>query len=362
MKTAIVTTTINVPVLLKDYINNFKKHGHKDTECIVVGDKKTPLEAKIFCKELSRKTDVPIHFFNVADQAVYLKKYPELEKHLVFNSIQRRNIGILFAYEQGAELIITIDDDNFFASGDFVGQNSIVGTEQKMDFIRSSTGWLNVCGFLKEEKNAPFYHRGFPMGKRWLKEKLSVKKKKGKIVVNAGFWLGDPDIDAVTRLTNPINVLSYKRKENFALGKGTWSPFNSQNTALAREIIPAYFLSPMVGRYDDIWAAYVIKAIADYLGHYISFGNPLVYQDRNPHNYFKDFDKERDGMILSDLFCDWLQKIKMKGKNYGDCYGELIFGLEKFLSQDKKLDEHQKNYISSYLEGMKVWQKTIRRV
>ena len=33
-----------------------------------------------------------------------------------------------------------------------VGQNSIVGTEQKMDFIRSSTGWLNVCGFLKEEK------------------------------------------------------------------------------------------------------------------------------------------------------------------------------------------------------------------
>ena len=45
-------------------------------------------------------------------------------------------------------------------------------------------------------------------------------------------------------------------------GKGTWSPFNSQNTALSAKIIPAYPLSPKVGRYDDIWASYVIYRIA----------------------------------------------------------------------------------------------------
>ena len=80
----------------------------------------------------------------------------------------------------------------------------------------------------------------------------------------------------------------YTRTESFVTGKGTWSPFNSQNTALSAKIIPAYPLSPKVGRYDDIWAGYAVLAIADHLDHATMFGFPLVKQERNPHNYFKD--------------------------------------------------------------------------
>jgi hypothetical protein len=62
------------------------------------------------------------------------------------------------------------------------------------------------------------------------------------VVVNAGLWLGDPDVDAVTRICNDINAEQYTREQSFALARGTWCPFNSQNTALWRGVIPAYCL------------------------------------------------------------------------------------------------------------------------
>ena len=53
---------------------------------------------------------------------------------------------------------------------------------------------------------------------------------------------------------------------NFFLAPGARGPFNSQNTILARAVLPAYFLSPNVGRYDDIFASFMVKRIADHLG------------------------------------------------------------------------------------------------
>ena len=39
----LVITTINVPTLLEEYVDNFEKYGHlKNTSAIVIGDKKTP--------------------------------------------------------------------------------------------------------------------------------------------------------------------------------------------------------------------------------------------------------------------------------------------------------------------------------
>ena len=49
MKTAIITTTINIPVLLEDYIKDGQKYNH-DFFFIIIGDKKTPPETKKFCK------------------------------------------------------------------------------------------------------------------------------------------------------------------------------------------------------------------------------------------------------------------------------------------------------------------------
>jgi len=58
-------------------------------------------------------------------------------------------------------------------------------------------------------------------------------------------------------------------------------------------------MSWCVGRYDDIWPSYVVRRIADHLHHRVAYGYPLLFQERNPHNYYTDFDNERMGMQSS---------------------------------------------------------------
>jgi hypothetical protein len=54
----------------------------------------------------------------------------------------------------------------------------------------------------------------------------------------------------------------YTRESSYVMANGTWCPFNSQNTAFHRDLIPAYVLSPLIGRMDDIWARHVQLASA----------------------------------------------------------------------------------------------------
>lgn len=356
MSTSIVTTTIHKPVLLEDYCQNAKKFGYKNLNFIVIGDKKTPPEVAPFCKDLQKRYGYKVLYYNIEEQLKFLKDFPELSEHLPFNSIQRRNIGLLKAYLLDSEVIITIDDDNFVIEDqDFVGYHSIVGKEKEFISLKSSLGWFNVCQMLEEEKGLPFYFRGFPLSKRWLPNEVKREKKKGKIVVNVGLWLGDPDIDALTRIVLPIKVKQFSEKyaEGIGLDIGTWSPFDSQNTALAREVIPAYFLSPYIGRYDDIWASYILKRIADHLGHYIHFGFPLVRQKRNVHNLWNDFDKERFGMEMSDQFINRLKELRLTGQNYADCFSEITEGLDRVFRANVAMND--------FIAGLKIWRDIFKK-
>ena len=366
MKTTIVTTTIHVPVLLREYIANVKKYGHSEVDYIIIGDKKTPNEVRDFCSVLAKDSGYHIEYMDVPQQEGYLKKFPELNAHLVYNSIQRRNIGILKAYEQGAEVVITIDDDNFFSGGDFVGDHlRTLGKKHTHKSVSTKTGWFNVCSTLHDETEQPFYHRGYPMKQRWnsAEKEATWGSAEARTVVNAGFWLETPDVDAITHMHKPLNVVRYELDGNFILAKGTWCPFNSQNTALYRDVIPAYFLSPNIGRYDDIWAAYVIVAIAHHLGDSISYGRPLVTQKRNPHNYFKDIELERLGTLLTDQLCDWLNGIQFSGISYGECLTEVIQNLNICVEKEtKNLDEEKINFLKKFIQGLEVWERTIARI
>jgi hypothetical protein len=107
----------------------------------VTGDKKTPAEAKDFCGASAKEFGIECVYQTPEDQVkefgsecVYqtpedqvewLKKYPELGEEIPWNCIQRRTLAILLAYERGCNVIITIDDDNYFVEGqDFVGEHT----------------------------------------------------------------------------------------------------------------------------------------------------------------------------------------------------------------------------------------------
>jgi len=106
------------------------------------------------------------------------------------------------------------------------------------------------------------------------------------IDVDAGFWNGDPDIDAICRLEHAPECEF--DPSFFPIASSVMAPFNSQNTMLAREVVPCYFLYPHIGRMDDIWAAYYVQAH----GFQAVFSEPSVYQDRNEHDLIRDLKAE----------------------------------------------------------------------
>lgn len=302
----IVTTTINIPRLLDDYANDAKRFGRDLSNFIVIGDRKTPKETSEYCEDLTRRSGIECRYVGPAEQEAYLARWPEFRDYLPWNSIDRRNIGMMMAYQGGSDIVVTIDDDNYLAQPDYLGRHAHLGDEETVEAVSNQSGWWNVCEMLSEARGIPFYHRGHPYSKRWLPDEAfqSISPIRARAVVSAGLWLDDPDVDAITRLNVPIRATgpSPLYRSRVACDVGTWAPFNSQNTAMARALIPAYFLFPCVGRYDDVWASYVMRHLTDAAGDVVTYGDPLVRQKRNPHSFFKDFDDERFGMEHTDLF------------------------------------------------------------
>lgn len=323
MKHALVTTTINIPYNLEAYAKDIAKHGPADTVILVAGDLKTPPEIQQFLDKLYADYDVPTLYLPPGQQDLL---FPGYSRSVPWNCIQRRNIAILYAYHCGAEIIATIDDDNFWqGEGYFTGHGNL-GVEEKLTVVTPRGGWFNPCMFLLAENHTDFFPRGYSLRAR--KEKpgpsLYVHSESGRCVVNAGLWTGEPDIDAVTRLAiSPIVTLSMQAS-NYSLDRNTKCPFNSQNTALHRDVIPAYCLAHGLGRFDDIIASYVVKRIADHLGDYVRFGSPVVHQERNQHDLWKDLEEERVGMQLTDRIVDWLYEIPLAGSTYKECVKELL--------------------------------------
>jgi len=367
---AIVLTTINVPRVLGDYINNCNKYDHKDVVFIVIGDKKSPPETSSY---LSSLQGYDIIYLSVQKQEEWLKKLPAFRDFLPYDSVQRRNIGYLYAAEVGADVIISIDDDNIpLPEYDYIGEHNIVGKTIKCKAVSSSTGWFNTCSLLETVPPRYIYHRGFPIGKRWLPEELSYNDEKRRVVVNVGLWLGDPDVDTITRMEEPFSIRGVKDpKARFLLARGTMSPFNSQNTAFSIDLLPCLYLISFRAtnsdiffgnnnfRYDDIWMSYFSKIIIDHMGDAVCIGTPHIRQDRNKHNYLTDLRKELVPMEMTDRLADLLPSIELNEKSYSGAYRELIEQIDLKVVHNDLFNGEQQALLEQMTEGMRLWSDAV---
>jgi hypothetical protein len=362
IKTAITTTTINIPMLIEDYLKDISKSGHGDTvHFIIAGDHKTPAEAKDFCRMMESQYGVPVLFMDVSDQERYLSRFPRLKGFLPWNCIQRRQVAILKAYDLGADVIVLVDDDNFIACEDYVGSHLHLGKRSPLNVVSSPTGWYNICDDLEDRHGRKFYPRGYSWPERAAEvRELAWTKKNVRSVVNAGFWLGDPDIDAVTRLAAPIDVVAFRRAENYALDVGVFSPFNSQNTAIHSDVVPAYFLVPDIGRFDDIWASYIVERLAWHMGDSVTYGQPLVRQERNEHDLWIDVRLEEMGTIMTPDFCRWLRDVQLTERGYLACAHQLINDLKEIMDRQPNnvLPYARRAYMNHIVDGYRIWFET----
>ena len=280
MKKFIVCTTINEPTkALEDFA---KLKGWK---LIVVGDTKTPKDWHI-------------------ENAQYLspkmqeKKYKRLSDILGWCSVDRRNLGFLEAYNQGADIVAMVDDDNYPKAN--WGKNLLVGKKTNVITCECEDiafDPLSIVG------NSVCWHRGFPIElvkRRNLLPDTGYNKK--KVLVQADLWDYDPDVDAVCRMLYSPDI-EYTHQDFYSSNK--FSPFNMQNTFVARDVLKYVISIPFIGRMCDIWGAYYFQSI---------FPNSTVYgpstvvhrQDRSWKSIVKDMEEELLGYhsslaLLKDL-------------------------------------------------------------
>ena len=269
MNKFIVTTTINSPtVATHKFIEIAKRDGWK---FVVVGDTKTPHE------EYEKLDCIYLH------PDMQKELYPELSEIIGWKTIQRRNIGFAFAYEHRAEIVATVDDDNI--PYDNWGTDLYIGKEIEVDYYSPE---MDVFDPLSVTNYPNLWHRGYPIDYLPYRNRVEYKGKKTIIpLIQADLWDGDPDIDAMCRLTQKP-ICKFNITGPFASDKQ--SPFNSQNTFIARAALRYYAVWPYVGRMDDIWGGYYTQKMigADRL----IYNRASVYQDRNVQDLITNLEKE----------------------------------------------------------------------
>ena len=262
-KKFIVCTSINKPT---EAIKKFD--FMKDWKLIVVGDKKTP-------KNYNLKNGM---YLSPNKQ---LKIDSKLSDLIGWNCIQRRNFGLIYAWQNKADIVAVVDDDNIPYKN--WGINLLLNKKIKSNFYK-----VNSIAFdpLSVTNHKNLWHRGFPIQILDKRKKYKKLKKYISPDIQADFWNGDPDIDAICRMEHKPNC-NFKLN-SFPIASDKISPFNSQNTFISRKVLPFYFLFPHIGRMDDIWASYYVLS----KGFKVIYNKPSVFQKRNKHDLTKDMIKE----------------------------------------------------------------------
>ena len=126
-------------------------------------------------------------------------------------------------------------------------------------------------------------------------------RKGVKTAISHGLWMNTPDYDAPTQLLKPE-----ERNENYidmamTIPYKILYPMCSMNVAFSRELIGPAFMQGLMGegqpwaRYDDMFAGWASKVVADHLGVGVKSGKPYIYHNKLS-NPFVNLKKEYMGL------------------------------------------------------------------
>ncbi|MBU3607780.1 hypothetical protein [Polynucleobacter nymphae] len=296
-KKFIVITSINHPTIA---VEEFSKWSGWTT--IVVGDRKSPTNGNW----------ENIKYLSLEDQK---DLFPEFCSFLPENTYIRKMVGYLYAFKNGAEAIFESDDDNIpYANACEQVELDLTSSRERGQIISSGSGWANIY---KEFGALDCWPRGYPL--QYIQESTEEERPLNSIAFPWGVmqYLADedPDVDAIYRMTHSSPVY-FARDRLFRLKENTFCPFNSQATLWLPEAFPLMFLP--IGKSDrvtDILRGYMSLACLWKSGRTLAYSSPVVYQKRNFHNLFKDFEQELDLYKHGDEWSKLLMKLPYQKPN-----------------------------------------------
>jgi hypothetical protein len=372
MRVAAVCTTVFDPDFLPPLCTNLRAHGHDhETTIWIIPDRKTPPSAARKAEHWQMQ-GFDVRYLTLPHQEEFLRSLGPINDLIPYDSDNRRNVGFLKALEQGADVLISIDDDNYPRTEyDFVGEHNIIGQHSER-LIYSPNRWFNTCELLAVEPRSTVYPRGFPYRVRQPEPLTCLSSNEHlPIGINVGLWLDDPDVDAISRNFAHFRVTGWSRRD-CCLAPGTWTPINTQNTALLGELIPAYYYVPMnepieglrIDRYGDILSGLFCKKVCDHLGYAVRVGGPICDHRRTPHNLLKDLHQELAGIALLEELTAWLEEVRLAGSTASEAYLHLADALDEALPSFHGYlwGEDARAFFHKVTGAMRVWIETTRTI
>jgi hypothetical protein len=301
----IVVTTINEPT------EQIKKLASiEGYQLLVIGDTKTN----------SNWSHANVIFLNIDKQRqLGYKTY----RTTPFKSYTRKNIGYLFAIHNGAKYIYDTDDDN----APILDLNTYFEYEQQRHGIRVS------CDVNSTVVN-PYAHfgqplmwpRGYPLSdvNNIYDNSYECGLKKTSIV-QQGLVNGDPDVDAIFRLTKTvqnkrIEIQFDNTAPSIQIPMTKFAPYNSQNTFFHYKAFWSLYLPSTVSfRLTDIWRSYWAQRLMWLTGDTITFHGPNANQIRNFHLYIEDYEEESNMYLQTESLIKLLLNWQCDSKSFFKC-------------------------------------------
>jgi len=249
------------------------------------------------------------------------KEFPEFEStsETEFNKFQRKNIGYLHAINDGATLIADVDDDN-------IPYNTWYqwGEGKKVTRI-TDPKFPNVYQMYTCYCDKMVWPRGVPLDEIQDETPISHRNAIDKIpdiAVVQGLVDGDPDVDAIHRLTVDESEYDFIDNGVTVLNEGVWSPFNAQNTLWKDQSVYAYMYLPntVSMRVTDILRSYVAQYGLWAMEKHVAFNDASVIQDRNPHDLMEDFEDELSNYMDIKGWVETLENTNLIGNPQHDIY------------------------------------------
>lgn len=286
-------------------------------QLIVVGDRKTPQDWKL---------DNVIYLGPEAQEQLDY----EIVKRLPWNHYCRKMVGYLYAISHGAEFIADTDDDN----EPYDNWPDVPPNEKDFKTL-SGVKFINIYRYYTDQFIWP---RGLPLDYVLNNDMAREDKKTQDVAIWQFLANGDPDVDAIYRLTINKSV-EFNDSGPIVLDSGTVCPFNSQNTIFHKSVFPLMFLPAFVTfRFTDILRGLVAQPLLWSHNKRLGFGSATVFQARNAHDYLKDFESEVPVYLNSEKVVDTVNG-SLLDEHVGDLSKNLVSAYQRLCDQDIVTDK-----------------------
>lgn len=295
----VIITTIN------GITDTIQKHINSVYDVIIVGDKKTidvfTTNITQFCEPTdNNKQKLKEKRCIYLDIELQDSLFGNLSRLIPYNHYGRKNLGYLYAISQGYTTIYETDDDNIpYDNFDLFPEN-IVELEDK------NHRWINIFKYFTNGSH--IWPRGYPLS--IVKSEPLFYTHETNILpsIITGLVEGDPDVDAIFRLTC-LSDVSWETNKAIVVSRNNICVFNTQNTFW---IDPDIFISMIIPcsvtfRYCDILRGIITNVILKYSKKNLMYISPNVMQIRNEHNLIKDLESESVMYIENENILEYIE-------------------------------------------------------